>query len=67
MKRTGSFIFARMTDLILIGQSNISMNQSFWQIKEGVEWLTRREAPIFKTLMDGYFSVVAEVQKLENI
>ena len=66
MEKNGLFYF-RTDDRSYFDWTVEHLNESkFWLIKEGAEWI-HEENTYFQNLMDGYFSVVAEVQKLENI
>ena len=61
MEKNGLFYF-RTDDRSYFDWTIEHLNESkFWQIKEGAEWL-HEENTYFQNLMDGYFSVVAEVQ-----
>ena len=61
MEKKGLFYF-RTDDRSYFDWTIEHLNESkFWQIQEGAEWL-HEENTYFQNLMDGYFSVVAEVQ-----
>lgn len=58
----GGFFYFRTDDRSYFDWTIEHLNESkVWQIKEGADWL-HEESTYFQSLMDDYFSVVAEVQ-----